>query len=265
MPICSVYFLNMPMFSGIIGTCSTWNRPLMNLLFKSIVDLIYPPLCIHCDESLDRDDSLFCKSCLELLSLIVPEERCPYCFSVDFNAETEKCCQWCLEHPPLFERMGAAFDYEGVAASLIKQMKYGGQPFLAKGAAAYLVAQFVRLDWPMPDCIVPMPMAPLRRLERGYNQSLLLAESVGAFLNRPVLDVLKKRSGEFSQAGLNYQQRLQLSKESFSVKDGFKLHDQCVLLIDDVMTTGSSLNCCARALEALYPEKLYALTVCRAV
>jgi len=237
----------------------------MHSLFKSVVDLIYPPLCLHCDESLDKEDSLFCKDCLKLLSLIDHEERCPYCFSADFDVENTKCCKKCLENPPLLTRMGAAFDYEGVAASLIKQLKYGGQPFLAKGAAAYLVAQFIHLDWPMPDCIVPMPMATLRRIERGYNQSLLLAESVGALLNRPVFDVLKRKSGEFSQAGLNHKQRLELTSKSFSIKEEVKLHDQCILLIDDVMTTGSSLNSCAHALQSLYPQTIYSLTVCRAV
>jgi predicted amidophosphoribosyltransferase len=78
--------------------------------------------------------------------------------------------------------------------------------------------------------------------------------------------VLKRRSGDFSQAGLNHHQRLQLMQdEAIYLRDGVKLHDQTILLIDDVMTTGRSLQCCAKALFEGYPSELYALTFCRAV
>lgn len=237
-----------------------WHR-----LGQSFLDLLYPPLCLHCNEGLDRSNPVFCRLCLELLSSINPVDRCPYCFSADFSAEGQQCCLRCSKSPPVLDRMAAVFDYEGPASSLVKAFKYGGQSYLAKGAGAFLAAQFFQLDWPMPDVIIPMPMATLRRIERGYNQSLLLADSLGVILNRPVLDLLKRQSGEFSQAGLTHAQRMQLKSDSFSVKRDLKLYDQCVLLVDDVMTTGSSLNCCAEALRVAYPAKIHGLTLCRAI
>src|SRR4029079_15107444 len=129
------------------------------------------------------------------------------CFTSEINIENTNgtCCFECQQKPHILRRIAAAFDYEGPAATLVKQLKYGGQPYLAEGAGAFLTAQFIRLEWPMPDFIIPMPMAPLRKLERGYNQSLLLAEEVGCLIERPVLNILRRHSGDFSQAGLNYQ------------------------------------------------------------
>jgi len=238
---------------------------LLTQLSKSFIDLIYPPLCLHCFNGLEKEQPLFCRSCLELLVPIDPEERCPYCFSMDFEKMRESCCQSCSESPPIIDRTAAVFDYEGPAATLVKRLKYGGQSYLAKGAGAYMAAQFIRLEWPLPDAIIPMPMASLRRAERGYNQTLLLARSLGAILDRPVLDVLKRRGGDFSQAGLSLKQRLELKSDRFAIKKGVKFEDQCLLLVDDVMTSGSSLRCCAETLFELYPRKIYAMTVCRAI
>jgi len=234
-------------------------------IFQSFLDLIYPPLCLHCNAALGVHYAIFCEHCTQLLHPIAPNERCPYCFSADLNVESEKCCQNCRQKTPSTDRMAAVFDYEGPAASFVKHFKYGGQSYLAKGAGAYLVMQFLELNWPMPDCVIPMPMAPLRLFERGYNQSVLLAEEVALLLNRPMHNILQRCGGDFSQAGLNHQQRLELRSEAFSVKAKVSLYDQTVLLIDDVMTTGSSLRCCAEVLQELCPQHIYALTLCRAL
>lgn len=165
----------------------------------------------------------------------------------------------------MIHRIASAFDYEGPAATLIKKLKYGRQPYLAEGAGAFLAAQFIHLEWPLPDVIIPMPMAALRKFDRGYNQSLLLAQVVGRLLNRPILDLLKRRSGDFSQAGLSRKQRQGLGENAITLKPTDKLRDKSILLIDDVMTTGSSLHRCAEALAGGHPENIYAITVCRAI
>ena len=126
-----------------------------------------------------------------------------------------------------------------------------------------MAVQFLSLDWPIPDFVIPMPMSRLRKIERGYNQSELLAESLAQLIHRPICKGLKRKSGDFSQAGLDHSQRLNLKNDSFFVKNGEQLYDKIVLLVDDVMTTGSSLNCCAEALIPAFPQEIYALTFCR--
>lgn len=240
-------------------------KTLLKVFGKSFLDLLYPPLCLHCDQVLEFDCQIFCRSCLLMLDQIDPSMRCPLCFSSEFNRERQKCCESCRENPRKTKRIASVFDYEGPSATLVKQLKYGGQSYLAKGGGAYLAAQFLALDWPMPDLVVPMPMSRLRKLDRGYNQSELLAKSFAQIIDCPVSSVLKRKGGDFSQAGLDHDQRLRLKDDSFFVKDGDQLHDKILLLIDDVMTTGTSLHCCAKALSPFFPGAVYALTLCRTI
>lgn len=162
-------------------------------------------------------------------------------------------------------RSAAAFDYLGPAATLVRKLKYGDQPHLADGAAAFLVAQWAYLKWPLPDLIVPVPLSFTHWMIRGYNQSALLAEGMGKLLNRPVSSPLKRISGDYSQAGMNLKQRNALKSSTLRLDPEHRIYDKCILLIDDVMTTGSTLARCADVLAEGYPTEIYALTFCRAV
>lgn len=238
---------------------------ILRLIKKSFIDFVYPPVCLHCYESLEDYSRLFCRYCLQQLEMIDALARCPYCFSSEFNQEMQTCCRSCEGKPRLIQRMASVFDYEGAPSTLIKHLKYGGKPYLANGGGAYLAAQFFALNWPMPDFVIPMPMSRLRKWERGYNQSELLAISFAKLTGCSVSYSLKRRGGDFSQAGLDHQQRIQLSGDSFFVADKESLYNKSLLLIDDVMTTGTSLNCCADALIAAFPKSIYALTLCRTI
>ena len=159
--------------------------------------------------------------------------------------------------------MGAVFNYEGPAGSLVKRFKYGNQPYLAKGMAGYLVAQWDRLKWPLPDALIPVPLSLSRQFERGYNQSALLAEEMGSLIQRPVLCCLKRKCGDFSQAAMPLKQRQALAASRFSLRRSFQLKGKVLRVIDDVMTSGSTLRCCAEILSQEKPALLYALTFCR--
>lgn len=195
---------------------------------------------------------------------INPEERCNYCFGPDITCE-RKVCSSCVQNPPVWQRAASALDYDGPAVSLITAMKYGNQPYIAKGAAALMASQFSKLNWPFPDLIVPVPIPFTRWIQRGYNQSWYLAKTLGEMIERPVCKALKRRSGDYSQAGLSSKQRKELGPDSFYlVKKGY-LEDKTILLVDDVMTTGTTLRCCAEVLLEGYPNNIYVLTACRSV
>lgn len=240
-----------------------YGRKILQGILKALSDLVYPPACLHCNGSLEQDSPLLCHSCLQLMEMISPEERCQKCFSPLPHTHI-KLCGHCLAHPQLFEGVAAVFDFLGPAATLVKKMKYANMPYLAEGLAAYLTAQFVKLNWPLPDGIVPVPLSRLRRWDRGYNQSALLACHLANYLQVPMYDVLKRRSGDFSQAMLNRDYRLLLEKEKFRCVQSFSATHKTLLLIDDVMTTGSTLHRCAEVLQAQYPSRIYALVVCKA-
>jgi competence protein ComFC len=233
-------------------------------IFNTFLRLIYPQLCLYCSESLSEQDRLFCATCMSLIELINPQERCPTCFTEEDLLQSGRC-RHCSTHPSLFDGIASAFDYTGPAATIAKKMKYSQMPYLSRGAGAYMATQFLRLDWPLPEIIVPVPMNILKEFDRGYNQSQLLAESFSDLMQVPTKKLLKRRCGDYSQAGLSRHQRVSVKTETIFCPLGEAVRGKIVLLIDDVITTGSTLQACGKALQSECPKQLYALSLCRAM
>lgn len=231
---------------------------------QAFIHLAYPALCLHCEAKLESLNSIFCSECMPLLERIDLSERCPFCCS-PLLGNLQRICQECNGKEPILNGMIAAFDYRGPPASFIRKFKYGDQPYLAKGAAAYMALQLIELEEPLPDIIVPVPLSFTHWLIRGYNQSLLLAEELGKFINRPVYDVLGRKSGDYSQARLNRKMRLQNEGNTLYLKKEEDLLGKRILLIDDVATTGSTLKKCGEILQSGYPKSIFGLVFCRAV
>lgn len=233
-------------------------------MISHLLNFLYPPCCLHCDALIDEKKAFLCPSCFSLLSLINPIRRCNSCFN-DGLLDGQLICQICEKNPPPWEFGASAFDYEGPAASLIIAMKYGNCSYLAKGLSGFMAAQFLSLNWPLPDLLIPVPVSFSRFMERGYNQSYLLAKGLGKILGKPVRNVLTRRSGDYSQAALPFKEREQLSHIAFSLKKTKALQGKRILLIDDVITTTSTLRACSEALLEGLPGEIYALTLCRSV
>lgn len=235
------------------------------LIKQTVLQFVYPTFCLHCQGLVTPEAGFFCETCSSLLQLIDPIERCPACFSADY-VQAARFCHSCYHHSSSFiQASAAAFEYQGPAVSLIKKLKYHYQPYLAQGAAAFLALQFDRLQWPVPDVLVPVPISLMHWLDRGYNQSALIAQHLSRFLNVPVWDILRRQSGDYSQAGLSFAQRQQLTGHQFFLKEEqpHALYDKTLLLIDDVITTGKTLERCAEVLLEGYPSRLYALALCK--
>jgi len=225
----------------------------------SFKDLIYPPLCLHCRQQLHAAEPFLCNLCLDQLEFMALEGRCKRCFTFTGHLHS---CPLCKSHDFPFAAMAAVFEHMGPAATLIRQFKYGQEDYLYKAMSAYMAAQFALLEWPFPDVIIPIPISFSHRLERGYNQSALLAGGLSSILNVPVKDVLKRSLTGYSQAGLNRKQRLLLNRSAFGLKKTNSLQGMKVLLVDDVMTTTTTLKAAAETLWEASPEEIYALTFC---
>lgn len=228
------------------------------LLLKG-VDFIFPPLCLHCDSHLEKGRTLFCCGCSGYFELIDPFSRCQFCFAEN---EGRAPCAECLKKKRWHLKMGAALDYMGGVSSLIKGIKYGRMPYLAKTASAFMAAQFERLKWPDPDMIIPVPR---REWFRGENHAHLLGKSLAERLHTRCLPLIKRRAGDFSQARLSREQREKLPISSFFLKKRELIEDKIILLVDDVMTTGTTLRHCADSLGSAFPAKIFALTLARSM
>ena len=235
-----------------------------NLLFGALKEFAYPSICLHCLQINDHKNKHLCADCLTHLKFIDPQERCQSCF-IYLEDSTQKICLPCLQSSYPFTKVGAVFDYTGPAKTLVKAFKYENQPYLASGLSSYLALQFLELNWPMPNLIVPVPISWMKSFSRGFNQSQLLAENLGSILNCPVKNLLKRKCGEFSQAGLSRKQRKEINSTSFTLKRFSKIEDKRILLIDDVITTCSTLDACSKELLKGFPSEIYALSLCRAI
>lgn len=210
-------------------------------MIPSLLSLLYPPLCLSCEDALHDQDRLLCDHCSSLLELVDPS-----------NTE-------CLP----FSGVESAFEYLGPAAAMVKKLKYGGLAYLAKPLAAFLVTQWTNLDWPVPDIVIPVPVSWDRKMQRGYNQSALIGQEFAALMKCSYREPLERLVGDYSQAGLSHHQRTLLKESRFRLKNGGEVQDKIVCIIDDVTTTGKTLEQCGRVLLGGHPGKIYGLTVCK--
>ncbi len=222
------------------------------------LELFPCPLCEHGDGA---GENRLCPDCRKRLTLLTGP-RCPGC-----GGELDGVlgvCSRCLQAPPTPWRAAvSAFAYRGDGAELIRRFKYGGRPELAR-TLAQLMLEVWREQQLEVDLMVPVPLHWTRRLRRGFNQSELLARSLAPELGVPVRSVLRRTRRVPHQAGLNRERRLKNLRGAFQLRDPAAIAGKRVLLIDDVITTGATLNAAAEALCRGDPAELYVLTAARA-
>jgi competence protein ComFC len=225
-------------------------------LGRVLLDLFYPPFCVGCG----RTGTLYCCTCRDATSRILPP-LCPHC---GLPQEASRICPWCLAHPTAIAGIRSAAVFEGPLRSAIHQFKYGYMRDLAAPLSDLLVSCWQEVNQSI-DVIVPVPLHARRFKERGYNQSALLARRVGSALRIPVnCGCLHRNRHTVSQTRLSAQERARNVEGAFTCV-GPDVQDKCVLLIDDVCTTGSTLGACSHALGEGGAQSVWALTVARPV
>jgi ComF family protein len=166
--------------------------------------------------------------------------------------------------PPRFDRAVAVARYEGVLAEAIGLFKYQGKTHLAGPLTELMLSGLSRL--PRPDCLVPVPLHPRRLREREYNQALLLCDALGRRLGLEVIpDGLERVRETPPQIGLSIADRRRNVRRAFVAKHPEIIEGRQILLIDDVLTTGATVNECARVLKRAGAKAVYVLTLARAV
>lgn len=220
-----------------------------------LTGLFYPVNCLECDTVLEDTNKLFCPPCSELFELAIPEERCPLCFGLEKHS---------ISCGKQFVAVASACSYRSVAIALVRQLKKGRGHALAPSAAALCYLQHERLHFAKPDLIVPVPISPFHHFLRGYNQSFLIATQLGKLLDAPVKNLLGRRFFYKQQTGFSKEQRLALPSDAIIWNSKEKVAAYAnVLLVDDVVTTGRTLELCAKVLyRHLKIDNLRALTLC---
>lgn len=226
-------------------------------LWPALVELVFPSRCVFCR----RWGSPFCRQC-QAEATPVGEAVCVRCG----QAMTERClCPDCRRTPagPLRGIRGVVF-YGSPVSFAIHALKYRGMKELARPLAGYLIAYLQTHPLPF-DGLVPVPLHPEREAARGFNQSALLAREVGRALRLPVHEgVIVRSRATPPQVHLHRQQRLENVKDAFAATRPGALTGGRFLLVDDVCTTGATLQAAAQALHEAGAGEIWALAVARA-
>jgi ComF family protein len=201
-----------------------------------------------CEICRDWTDQPLCAACVARFAQ--PQPRCACC-GIRLGLPAPACGA-CLRDPPAFERTVCVADYGFPWDGLVTALKFQARPELAT-VLAPLLAQAVRATaGPLPDLVVPVPLAPQRLVERGYNQAWELARRVASALRLDAsADLLLRPLDTAHQIGLNREQRQHNLRTAFMVEPRLRarLQGHRVALVDDVMTTAATAQHAAAALR----------------
>jgi ComF family protein len=212
---------------------------------KRLCDGLCAQDCLLCGRG--SGGQILCRACADDLPRL-PASRCRRCALPIPSAPAGECCGRCLRHPPHYDRTLAVFSYGFPMDRLIQSFKYGHRLALAAFLGGELAAQIVQVVDAPVDLVVPLPLHPSRLRERGFNQALELARPVARSLGRPLdVRVCRRIRPTPAQAGLPWKERKKNMRAAFDCTRG--ISGQRILLVDDVMTTGASLDECARTLK----------------
>ena len=231
---------------------------------SALLDLLLPSFCLACEKPLgSAPDLLFCPDCLTGLHCI-QGPLCPCCGRVYLVAPGgDHHCGSCLAKPNHFSRARALFLYEEPLKKVVHRFKYQGK--------TACLPSFSRLARNLPqltemegvDWIVPVPLHPTRLRERGFNQALLLAHAFFPKDRRVITSLLVRSRPTEPQTSFNGAARRTNLKNAFAVIKPQRLTGKKILLIDDVFTTGTTVNECARVLKKAGATEVMVLTLAR--
>jgi len=236
-------------------------------------ELVFPQYCAVCDDRILSDVTpLICPACWERIERIEPPvcPRCgrPHDRAVGFATEENFPCAECRARPPRWLDMAcSAAVYDDVLREALLMMKFGRHSLLAEPLAGLMV-EFARRWMPVDefDWTVPVPLHRVRRRERGFNQAELLAREFSRAMDGPqVIHALVKPVPTEAQTRLTGTQRRRNVRGSFETAPGIDPHGLDILVIDDVFTTGSTVDECARVLKRAGAARVAAFTLARRV
>lgn len=242
-------------------------------LGDQILNIVFPPRCAGCSL---WNETIFCLSCTtQLKNITFP--ICYCCgapFDISAQVLPDSLCADCRDnryhHAPLLDLRRAPFRYSGPIREAIHSFKYRGKTSLAASLASLLAEYSGHRDSGLLlnefDTIVPVPLHSVRRWRRGYNQSTLLAQELGSIAGISFVELLKRTRHTVPQVELEADERAQNVKNAFAMDErAWREYSRVenVLLLDDVATTGATLEECARVLKKRGVKNVGALTLAR--
>ena len=215
------------------------------------LDLLYPRSCAHCGEAATGDFPHLCLPCARRIHWVRPP-ACPTCGHPFFGVvEADRTCPHCLTLRPAYRRGRTGVLVRGPVRALVHGIKYRGETHLWRDVRLVLERAEELLAFLAGAVLVPVPLHRRKRRERGFNQSRLLADILASLSGaEAVEEVLVRIIDTESQTRFDRRERMGNLKNAFAICPKSSLsRKKRYVLIDDVFTTGSTLNACARTLR----------------
>jgi len=232
----------------------------------AVLDMLFSRTCEGCGAAMGEESGSLCWDCrAEVKPVQVPFcERCgdPVAGAVVGPFE----CAWCHKTEPAFDWARSAVRYEGAAKTCLRRFKYNAGMWMLDDLTDWLVALWRTCPESVhtADFLACVPLHPARERERGYNQAALLGDRLAIHVGIPFQRrLLWRRKATETQTHLTAAQRAHNVKGVFSVPWPNRVRGARIVLVDDVMTTGATVNECARALKAAGASSVMVLTVAR--
>ena len=219
-------------------------------------DLLYPRRCALCDSILSAKEPFICRTCSGKVKFI-RGRTCAQC-GVVLKSRFETLCPECVDSRRLFNEAFAPFAYAGEIRTSIARFKYQGRAEYAAFYAACIFeyGQYKIRAWEA-QAIVPVPVHRKRLVKRGYNQSLLIAKELSKLIGVPVNEkLLKRNKNTEAQKELTASARRKNLLSAFVPTDAAN-PPESVLIVDDIFTTGSTVNAMSYALRSIGVKRIY--------
>jgi ComF family protein len=232
-------------------------------LIGAIQDLLFPPVCVVCGQRLAHSQPpLFCDHCLGELAFI-NSPLCPCC-GLAYNGGDDHLCGACLRQQYSFDRARSLLVYTPAVAPLILRLKFSGQ-LSALSSLGALTARSPSLDdLSEPDWIIPVPLYRKRLRQRGYNQATLIAQACFPQWRHKIRhNLLTRPQPTRPQTQLTGRARRTNLAHAFALVKEKDITGRDILLVDDVLTTGSTVNECAKTLRRGGARRIEIYTVAR--
>ena len=237
---------------------------LFNDIINIILEFIYPDniSCILCDSPIKKSNTYsMCKGCFDNLHFIL--DGCIKCGKpiVNYSLEEQPIegCGYCLNKSFYFDKAISCIEYSDLSKRLIFKLKYNNATYMSKYIAT-IMKEKLEIENIKFDYILFVPLHKKRQRKRGFNQAQKIANDLGKLVDIPVLDILIRKEQTKRLYKLNKVDRQQELKNVFALKDNeYNLNNKKVLLIDDIFTTGSTVNEISKVLKLNGVDKIFVL------
>ena len=231
------------------------------LILKSLIRQFDSVPCVAC-ASVPADYDGLCDTCRKELPIILGE-RCNAC-GAELDGIFEVCSKCMQEDKRIWDSAFALYRMEGIARKLIHKFKYNKETALARTFALSIIKRLDQNFFDDIDLIIPVPLHWTRELLRGFNQSALICDFLHINCNIPTKNLLKRIKITQKQANLSRTQRKKNLIGVFSLKKGENCKNRTILLVDDVMTTGTTLSMASKVLLEAGALNVKVLVIARA-